>query len=362
MEAEMKKWLLSLCAVGIVFLSQAGVQILAEPAHLILADDAPHGTIVFRAEINGKPMRRTDLDFHAIGETAFRKSQQRSDLEGKAVFQFPAAAAAPKSVIVAIPGLAALETCVEVIPAAEWNRNAAVAKTINLKQNLRILFIGDSLSDFSRGRNYADKLQFWLSLNNPGKVSFRNAAVGGDYILRVRERLNGTVGGEAAYRQEMYDELEQEKPDLVFIFLGHNDTRATSETNFAAPLVTPEAQEKAYREVIQFIRHKIGGKIVLVSASSSDFAICREATKKRAQAAPGKVQVLFGTPELMEGFNDVLKRLAAEYGLDYVDVYRPTADKASLFFPADGVHLTEKGHRFIAAELLNYFAEQPPYR
>jgi|GEM_PF-7088514 hypothetical protein len=56
----MKKWLLSLCAVGVVSLSHAGIQILAETAHLILPDDAPRGTIVFRAEIKGKPMRRAN--------------------------------------------------------------------------------------------------------------------------------------------------------------------------------------------------------------------------------------------------------------------------------------------------------------
>lgn len=362
--------------------AQAGVQITAEPPHLILPDDAPGGEIVFRAEIDGKPMARTRLTAHAVhqqdavdpstlragldgnpvfpGTSKVHTSTLYTGFDGKAVLKF-SASPAPQSVIAAIPGLAAAEACVETVPAEEWNRNAEIAKKISLKQNLRILFIGDSLSDFSRGRNYADQLNFWLNLHNSGKASFRNAGVGGDYIIRVLERLKGTADGRAAYRQEMYSGIAGEKPDLVFIFLGHNDTRAKSTDNFSIPLVAPEAQEEAYREAIAFIREKIGGKIVLVSASSSNYQVCRESIEKRLKAAPDKLHVRFGDPQMLEAFNDVLKRLAAEFKLDYVDIYRPMAslpEKASLLYPADGVHLTEKGHRFVAAELLKYIAEQ----
>ena len=89
------------------------------------------------------------------------------------------------------------------------------------------------------------------------------------------------------------------------------------------------------------------------------FEICRANADKRRAA--GKQHNLFGKPEELEKFNAIAKRVAAELGASYVDVYEPTRthpDKQSLFNPGDGVHLTNAGNRFVAYELLEYFGQK----
>ena len=78
----------------------------------------------------------------------------------------------------------------------------AVARKVRTASPVHVLFIGDSLTDFYRGRNYADKLFFWLNKYNSGKFTFHNAGVGGDLLPRVKTRLLGMTGGRKTYRQE----------------------------------------------------------------------------------------------------------------------------------------------------------------
>ncbi|NLK83863.1 MAG: hypothetical protein GX280_07260 [Lentisphaerae bacterium] len=223
---------------------------------------------------------------------------------------------------------------------------------------MHILYIGDSLTDYLRGNNYVDKVNFWLSKYNE-KVSFRNAGVGGDLITRVLSRLNGIDGGPSAYRQAMYKGLFEPKPDLIFILLGHNDTLLRIKDGKEILAVSPEVQEDTYRKTLTLLKEKTGAEIVLVSATSSVYEICKQSNDKRV--ASGGTYFLFGKPEVMENFNRVLKKLADELNIDYIDVYQPMKDypnKPSLFSPADGVHLSEKGNRIIAIELLKYLADK----
>ena len=93
--------------------------------------------------------------------------------------------------------------------------------------------------DFNRGRNAADKVIYFLERNNPGKISFRNAAVAGDYITRVEDRLNGK-GRDVKKYAGLFD-----KPcDLIFIALGSNDNRTLRSDGYAKPLV-PFAEQTA---------------------------------------------------------------------------------------------------------------------
>lgn len=349
---------------GCLAVSASEINIVSEPAHLIVSSDAKTSEIVFTPKINGQAMTRTALVIHEIQQDGSCKTlSPRTDADGKVVCRL-SPKQLPHSIIASIPGKIAAEVCIETIPPAEWQRNAEMAKRIKLDKNLRILFLGDSLSDFSRGENFADKLNFWLNLYNPGKASFRNAGIGGDYITRMWQRMEGIDGPQKALRQEMYAGLESEKPDLVFIFLGHNDTKTNSTDGHTTPTVTPEVQEKTYRDMIAFIQKRIGGKIILVSSSSSNYELCMINAEKREKAIPGKPCSRFGEPKHMEAFNDVLKKLADELKLAYIDVYEPMksqVDKALLLSPQDGVHLSEKGHGFIAAEFLKYMASQPSF-
>ena len=118
---------------------------------------------------------------------------------------------------------------IPVYPAEKVKEMKTAAKAVKLKNNLHILYIGDSLTDMNRGNNYTNIVNYYLNMFNPGKASFKNAGVGGDYIGRTWMRLKGFSGkGKPAWRQYMYNDLLKKKPNLIFILLGGNDTKASN--------------------------------------------------------------------------------------------------------------------------------------
>lgn len=230
------------------------------------------------------------------------------------------------------------------------------ASAVKLKKTLSILLIGDSLSDFSRGYNYANILCACLSEKNPGMVKLKNVGVGGDFITRIWERISAESNNAAgSYRRYMYEDLSGSSPDVILIFLGHNDTKSTSDKNFTEPNVSPELQYTAYNKLLDYLKEKCpSAKIVLMSNVSSYLPIQEENAKKRKTK-----YTLFGIPRFMEDFNNVLKKLAEERKLGFVDVYTVTKDapdKENLFLP-DGVHLSPKGNQLVAEILIKYFNE-----
>ena len=154
----------------------------------------------------------------------------------------------------------------------------------------------------------------------------------------------------------MYERLFEPRPTHVFFFLGHNDSKASSRSGYTELCVDPQTFEEHYRLAIRKVQQETGAKVIVLSATSSVFEICKANADKRQ--ASGKAHNLFGKPAELEKLNAVARRVASELGADYVDLYEPTRthpDKPSLFNPRDGVHLTNAGNRFIALQLLGYF-------
>ncbi|MFA6291255.1 MAG: GDSL-type esterase/lipase family protein [Victivallales bacterium] len=241
-------------------------------------------------------------------------------------------------------------SAIDFIPVERFDNLDSAAKKIKLKNPLRILYLGDSLSDFDRGHNYADKVDFFLNKYNPGKADFHNYGVGGDDIIRVCARIDGDP---KAVRKERYAGLFACKYDIAFIFLGHNDTKASSANNYSVSIIPPEEQEQYYRKLIARLRSEGVPRIVLISPTSSDFDVCRANAGKAANSVHNR----FGEPKHLEAFDAVLKKLAAELKAEHLDVYTPTRDcpdKPQLFRPNDGVHLSTLGHELVAVEILNF--------
>jgi len=162
-----------------------------------------------------------------------------------------------------------------------------------------------------------------------------------------------------AYRVSMYDNLFQPKPTHVFFFLGHNDSKVSSTSGYANQCVDPETFEREYRLALEKVKKETGAKLIVMSATSSVFDICKANADKRK--AIGRAHSLFGIPRELERFNTIARRVAAEAGADYVDLYEPTRthpEKPSLFNPRDGVHLSAAGNDFIALQLLEYFGRE----
>lgn len=227
----------------------------------------------------------------------------------------------------------------------------AVAKNIKLTKPLRILYLGDSLTHFDIGHNHADKTGYFLNKYNPGKAEIWNYACGGDDIERMVLRLDGKAPGRW---KDRYKDLWNRHYDWAFIFLGHNDTKASSAKNYAEAVVPPAKQKTLYETLIARLKSKGIERIILISPTSSNFELCK-ANSDKIEREHNR----FGDPKHLEAFDSVLKELAQQYHLEYMDVYTPMKafpGKAGLLNPHDGVHLTAAGHDFIALETLKYLS------
>lgn len=235
------------------------------------------------------------------------------------------------------------------IDKADSSQFDATAKYIQLEKALNILYLGDSLTHFDLGHNHVDKVAYFLNKYNPGKATAFNYACGGDDIQRVVKRLEGDSSGKYGQR---YQDLWSRSYDWVFVFLGHNDTKASSAKQFKETVIPPELQRELYEKLLHILKSKDIKRIILISSTSSNSELCHENSAKTE-----RIHNRFGDPEHLEAFNKVLKELAQKHSCEYLDVYEPMKslpDKAKLLNPKDGVHLTDAGHDFIAIETLKY--------
>ena len=226
----------------------------------------------------------------------------------------------------------------------------AAAAGIKASDPVNILFIGDSLTDLYRGGNHLDMMNYFLKVNQ-SQVTFHNYACRGDFIVRVIDRFNQKA--KVPFRNH-YRGIWDRQYSIAFVLLGANDSVLRLETGKAA--VPPDLAEKNYRELFEIFRKHGIRKVVLVSPASSYYPACRANAKKRIAAKKG---ALFGVPENIEAFIAVVRKLSEEYGFPYLDIYTPMKnlpDKAVLFNPGDGVHLTPEGHEFLALKELEFLA------
>ncbi|NQT13611.1 MAG: hypothetical protein HQ582_12740 [Planctomycetes bacterium] len=340
---------------------EPGVCVVATPSHAM----APVGQTLdvrIKVEKNGQPLESGKLVILTMPPDLDPVSTEaKISSDGVTVHTYdapPDAAMGIHRLVIAHPASGAVVECyVDLTDQETWERFAAAAGQAKIEPApAHLLFIGDSLTDQQRGHNYVDKLAFWLQRSCGSTLTYRNAGVGGDFISRVWQRMDGDP---KAYRLSMYDDLFEPKPTHVFFFLGHNDSKVSSLSGYTRHCVDPDTFEREYRLAVRKVQNQTGAKVIVISATSSVFEICSANADKRRAA--GKPHNLFGKPEELEKFNAIAKRIAAELGADYVDVYDPTrthSDKQSLFNPGDGVHLTNTGNRFIAHQLLEHLGRK----
>ena len=229
----------------------------------------------------------------------------------------------------------------------------AAAKKIKLPGKTNILYLGDSLTHFAEGNNHADKTLFFLNKYNANQAKLFNFAVRGDTSSMTLDRMRGKYKDRFTSR---FAGFSKNKYDIAFIFLGQNDTRAHVNKNYKEPFVSPVRQEKNYRGMIKILKQMGVKRIIIISCASLDEPRLVEQAKELAKRRPTRHSI-YGKPAMLEAFNAVSQKLAAEPGVEYLDIYNPMKtlpDKPSYFI--DGVHLSDKGHNFVALKTLEYLA------
>jgi len=343
--------------LNIKYLLPEDLDIKSLSRHQVLREGMAIPQLKFKFSKGGEPIR-----FFAISENRKVLPTQSSatcDADGSVTYTGAAILPPGAVTVIAASGgcIAASEHAV--LSAAEYDRLDKTASRIRLGKPFNVLFLGDSLTDFDRGFNHADKVDFWLGKYNQGKYNTRNAAVRGDFITRVEARLNWTPDKRMEFQQSVYKHLFDPKYDMIFIFLGHNDTMANSKNEYKTPLVSSDEAEASFKRVLAQIRQKSDAGIVLISSASLNHERSRKVADSMSQTTGAGY--LFGVPEFLEGYNAMLQKVAAETGCTFVDVYttmKTLPNRNELLKKEDGVHLTPAGQNFIAEQILNFLAAE----
>ncbi|MBP5273733.1 MAG: SGNH/GDSL hydrolase family protein [Abditibacteriota bacterium] len=205
---------------------------------------------------------------------------------------------------------------------------------MTLKKNMTILFEGDSITDAGRSREDDSFLGF-------GYATLVAAEMLCSYPEYGLKFINRSVSGNRTIDlvQRWAADAETIKPDVISIMIGINDTWRRYDSN--DPTST-EAFEANYRDIL--VRSK----------KLTDDIIIIEPYLQLVQ--PGQENWL--KDDLINKIG-VCRKLACEFGTEYIPMQSIMADAAKLAAPsywaADGVHPTWAGYALIADHYMDLF-------
>jgi acyl-CoA thioesterase I len=182
-----------------------------------------------------------------------------------------------------------------------------------------IVFIGDSVTDCGRRDDAPDYLGEGYVRLIAGQVPERrviNVGIGGNRVVDLRDRWH-------------IDVIEQ-KPDIVSVYIGINDTWRRYDRNDPT---SAESFEADYRACLA----DIGGASTLILVEPFVLPVNDEQERWH---------------EDLDEKRAVVARLAEEFGAGFVPLQSVLAaaaeDHGATSLAQDGVHPTELGHRLIA--------------
>jgi acyl-CoA thioesterase I len=193
-----------------------------------------------------------------------------------------------------------------------------------------LMTVGDSITTYRRG--YAPILKAMLELHQPER-RFRFLNVG-------QSGYTSTHGKELTFTQ-----LLSQKPDLVTIKFGANDSKHFGNPNQPSLVSQDEYRENLDAMVRGFQRHT-KAHIVLLSPTPVIESLVN------SSLAYQSVYMTWDNADI-RGFGAVLKDIAQKRGLSFVDLYSIFGDtpNPSLYLE-DGLHPSPAGHELILSRML----------
>jgi lysophospholipase L1-like esterase len=172
------------------------------------------------------------------------------------------------------------------------------------------------------------------------------------------DRLNGELTNKnRIYRQYMYKGLFKNQYDVIFLFLGQNDTNCWRSTNFSKQLTPPQVQEACLKQIYSILKSKFPtAKIVLISPSPSDEQLFIDRVTKWPKS---KDMVMYGKKEFVNLYDSINRKFCKENKLDYIDILSVMRKAPNIkdLYVSDGIHLSPYGGQVIADEILKYLAK-----
>ena len=215
----------------------------------------------------------------------------------------------------------------------------------------QVLVLGDSLTDYLRGRNWVDLCENFIAGKYGEKVRFFNYAIGGDMVPRTLARFR-KVGKTYAFSR--YKGIWECKPDVVMIFLGQNDSLLLNrQLGAKSPTRVPPAEFIAgYTDLIKEIRKTYGHpRIILITPVYMDYA-------KTWKLVFHDKNLVYGEPSIMETYRQLVYQIAKENQCEIIDVFEriKKQDKPANFSLPDGVHINLKGNWLVGEAVLKHFS------
>ena len=206
------------------------------------------------------------------------------------------------------------------------------------KPNQKVVFIGDSITDFERARPVGEGLFGAIGKSYVGIVEGLTAAAYPDYHVRF---VNMGIGGNTVL--DLQDRWQTDVldlcPDWLFVYIGINDVWR----QFDSPLqtekhISPALFESTYRELIEKTVGSLKGGLVLMTPHFLE-------TNKND---PMRIR--------MDEYGDIVRRLAKEYGALLVDTQAAFDDFLAHNHPMvinwDRIHPNVMGHCILARAVL----------
>jgi len=209
-----------------------------------------------------------------------------------------------------------------------------VGRSVRMSGPLRIVALGDSitngvgLSGVTEADTFRDIVRRELTERLGSRVEVVNAGVNGDIVTLAIERLKSDV-------------LDH-KPDIVTIMFGGNEAgfyRPKTGGFAATPRVGRDEFKATLGKVVDRLRAE-GITVVLMT--------CPPMTDRYGGMHLEPYQK-HGVNFLVKGYAQTMRDVAAEKGVELIDVYRSFQQEPSTrdYFP-DGLHPDARGHRVIA--------------
>jgi lysophospholipase L1-like esterase len=209
------------------------------------------------------------------------------------------------------------------------------------KDSLKILFIGDSITDCGRrgefrplGNGYVKIFYDFIIANFPEKkIEIINKGIGGNTILDLVNRWE--------------DDVMYHKPDLLSILIGINDIHRVLNKYEGWNEFVPENYRKRYDYILKRTTEKLDCKIVLIEP----FYISTDKTDNFR----GKVL------KDIEEYIEIVEEMSKKYGTYHLKIHRIYQKYLQYFepetFAPEPVHPNPTGHFLIANELFKLLKE-----
>ena len=203
---------------------------------------------------------------------------------------------------------------------------------------MKILFQGDSITDFSRDRNddsklgtgYAHLVKCELGYEYPGEYEFINRGVSGNRIVDIYARIGS--------------DIINLKPDFMSILVGIND--AWHDLLDSPNGVDGEKYYKIYDMLISEIKEKLPHIKIMIM---EPFVLRCENTEEHWQYIQRETRIR----------SEKARLIAEKYNLTFVPLQagfdKLCELKDATYWLSDGVHPTPMGHEYIKREWIKAF-------